>query len=54
VFVDYGDKLAAALCAAADQVVPLDPTRAGSSAGTQDEIRASILAIAAELEGANA
>jgi hypothetical protein len=52
VFVDYGDKLAAALRAAADQVVPLDPLGPGGW-DAMDEIRASILAIAAELEGAN-
>ncbi len=39
VFVDYGDKLAAALCAAADQVIEeVSPVEA-------------ILTIAAELEG---
>ena len=45
VFVDYGDKLAAALRALADQVVPANGSR------KNNEIRAEILAIAAELEG---
>jgi hypothetical protein len=44
VFVDYGDKLAAALRAAADQVVP----------GDRSLVRRCFLAIAAELEGADA
>jgi hypothetical protein len=52
VFVDYGDKLAAALCAAAYQVVPPDPLGPGRWDAT-DEIRASILAIATELSSAN-
>lgn len=47
VFVDYGDKLAAALRAAADQVVPGDGSRRAN------EIRFEFLAIAAELEGIN-
>jgi hypothetical protein len=51
VFVDYGDKLAAALRAAADQVVPLDPLGPGGW-DAMDEIRASILAIATELSSA--
>lgn len=45
VFVDYGDKLAAALRAAADQVVP------ESCFESDDAIRVALLAIAAELEG---
>ena len=45
VFVDYGDKLAAALRALADQVVPANGSR------KNNEIRAEILASAAELEG---
>jgi hypothetical protein len=53
VFVDYGDKLAAALCAAAYQVVPPDPLGPGRW-DAMDEIRAQLLAIAAELEGADA
>ena len=51
VFVDYGEKLAAALRAAADQVVPLHicgttATRAQTRLG----VRHKLLAIAAELE----
>jgi len=65
VFVDYGDKLAAAIRAAADQVVPehYDPPREGSypEAGAfvdgkcvrNEDARYQLLAIAAELEGAN-
>jgi hypothetical protein len=53
VFVDYGDKLAAALRAAAYQVVPPDPLGPGRW-DAMDEIRAQLLAIAAELEGADA
>ena len=54
VFVDYGNKLAAALRAAADQVVPLhicgtNATRAQTRLGT----RHKLLAIAAELDGTN-
>jgi hypothetical protein len=50
VFVDYGDKLAAAFRAAADQVVP--PCSALSESGTkQILIRLDLLAIASELEG---
>jgi len=45
VFVDYGDKLAVAFAALADQVVPANGSR------KNNEIRAEILAIAAELEG---
>lgn len=54
VFVDYGDKLAAALRAAAEHVVPKTTTPWNStftpiiSAG---EVRAKFLAIADELEG---
>jgi hypothetical protein len=44
VFIDYGNCLAAALRAAADQVVPL------STNTRQNDIRFSILRIAAELE----
>ena len=54
VFVDYGDKLAAALRAAADQVVPEYQTTPGGSKIWPSEpvlsIRAEILAIADELE----
>jgi hypothetical protein len=62
VFVDYGDKLAAALRAAADQVVPehfisdqsdgFDRFDAGAECRNQ-VIRDDLLAIAAELEGAS-
>ena len=58
VFVDYGDKLAAALRAAADQVVPrnsvneYEPLREITRSVQRLEIRAQLLAIAAELEGA--
>ena len=45
VFTDYGDALAAALRALVDQVAPF------STNLRQSTIRASILAIAAELEG---
>ena len=58
VFVDYGEKLAAALRAAADQVVPAGAlhlasrgTRHWHRAIRDSEIRLSLLAIAAELEG---
>ena len=66
VFVDYGDKLAAALRAAADQVVPLEqylqrrgmrPAGTGALSpdeGAQDQraaTRRQLLAIATELEG---
>ncbi len=58
--VDYDVKIAAALRAAADQVAPDDykcftgnlEWDAGMEART-DEIRENLLAIAAELEGAN-
>jgi hypothetical protein len=49
---DLVPALAAALCAAADQVVPLDPLGPGGW-DAMDEIRANLLDIAAELEGAN-
>ena len=59
VFVDYGEKLAAALRAAADQVVPpaleeefFDRNHA-LPLQKMVEIRLSLLAIAAELEGAD-
>jgi hypothetical protein len=48
VFVDYGEKLAAALYAVADQVTPANGSR------KNNEIRAEILAIADELEGHDA
>jgi hypothetical protein len=48
VFVDYGDKLAAAFRAAADQVLPVD-----RRSRRQCNIRAEFLAIAAELEGSD-
>ena len=54
VFVDYGDKLAAALRAAADQVVPEfahDDDDIYSE--TIQDVRYKLLAIAAELEGGN-
>jgi hypothetical protein len=62
VFVDYGDKLAAALKAAADQVVPEEPEPDQAAMSFSDwnlktegwdarkNIRAELLAIAAELE----
>ena len=54
VFVDYGDKLAAALRAAADQVVPEFWHEEGDIyAETKHDVRADLLAIADELEGAN-
>ena len=51
VFVDYGDKLAAAFRAAADQNPPYDLTTGEYDEGW-GEAMAAILAIAAELEGA--
>jgi len=45
IFEDYGDALAAALEAAADQVTPANSSR------RNNEIRAGLLAIAAELRG---
>lgn len=54
VFVDYGDKLAAALRVAADQVVPVPRLPYDSCCDVSaSAIRAELLAIAAELEGAN-
>ena len=56
VFVDYGDKLAAALRAAADQVAPSDldePRNYLPMAIECQRIRAELLAIATELDGAN-
>jgi len=57
VFVDYGDCLAAALRAAADQVVPkklmfnyLDDYELGVRVA-REEARVELLAIATELEG---
>jgi hypothetical protein len=55
VFVDYGDKLAAALRAAADRVVPehANPVGDEHDDARHDQwmrIRATLLAIAAELE----
>ena len=52
VFVDYGDKLAAALRAAADQVVPARPVLDSCCEHFEQAIRHKLLAIAAELEGA--
>lgn len=53
VFVDYGDKLATALRAAADQVVPVPRLPYDSCCDVYAAaIRADLLAIAAELEGA--
>lgn len=56
VFEDYGDALAAALRAAADQVVPDEPDYMRAAVASQDWwaqhdlIRSELLAIAAELE----
>jgi hypothetical protein len=51
VFVDYGDKLAAALRAAADQVVPVPRLPYDSCCDVSaSAIRAALLTIAAELE----
>ncbi len=50
VFVDYGDKLAAALRAAADCLWVDKPDGAN---GVYEAHRAQLLAIAAELEGGN-
>jgi len=58
VFVDYGEKLAAALEAAADQVVPegclarflSDSDWQDGFTDANERIRAELLAIAAELE----
>ena len=57
VFVDYGEKLAAALQAAADQVVPDAPDPAAimgpvfvAEVKKQLKIRSALLAIAAELK----
>ena len=51
--VDYGIKMAAALRAAADQVVPeLWHEEGDIYAETKHDVRADLLAIAAELEGA--
>ncbi len=54
--VDYGVKIAAALRAAADQVVPEVTTPWNSTLTpivSVGEIRAKLLSIATELEGAN-
>jgi hypothetical protein len=55
VFVDFGDKLAAALNAAVDQAIPLTPSPWNTTSLvpvlTADESRKRFLAIAAELEG---
>ena len=53
------DAMAAALVAAADQVVPEEPLHGGNQRwiyerDTREESRKKFLAIAAELEGANA
>jgi hypothetical protein len=62
VFEDYGDALAAALRAAADQVVPDEPhpelsqfwdDEADREWQNNQQIRRRILAIAAELDGTN-
>ena len=58
VFVDYGDKLAAALRAAADHVVPLSYEDLWTDGRMlqyekRDPVREKLLAIAAELEGGN-
>jgi hypothetical protein len=49
VFVDYGDCLAAALQAAADQVVPQGGPFLMTA--SEDRVRHQLLAIAAELKG---
>ena len=56
VFVDYGEKLAAALRAAADQVVPEEPLHGGDQRwmferDARQACRKKLLAIAAELNG---
>jgi hypothetical protein len=56
VFIDYGDKLAAALRAAADQVVPGEFRRHSVPKDVwleRCDIRRQLRAIAAELDGAN-
>ena len=50
VFDDYGDALAAALRAAADQVVPPDPCGNDCCITQCEQIRSQFLAIAAELD----
>lgn len=50
VFVDYGDKLAAALGAAVDQVVPGWPCGNDCCITTCEQIRADFLAIADEFK----
>jgi len=50
VFEDYGDALGAALRALADQVVPPDPCGDDCCILQCEQIRAELLAIAAELE----
>ena len=51
VFEDYGDALAAALRAAADQVLPLYACSLGSTRGTTRlGVRQKLIAIATELE----
>ena len=57
-FVDYGEKLAAALRAAAEQVVPEEQLYGGDQRwalerDARQTCRAALLAIAAELEGAD-
>lgn len=51
VFEDYGDALAAAFRAVADQVVPEGPCGDDCCITQCEQIRADFLAIAAELEG---
>jgi hypothetical protein len=56
VFVDYGDKLASAIRAAADQVVPGEFRRHSVPKDVwleRCDIRRQLCAIAAELDGAN-
>ena len=58
VFVDYGEKLAAALRAVADQVAPqtnysMDSPWCVGFADRDAQLRRDLLAIAAELEGAD-
>ena len=50
VFEDYGDAIAAALRAAADQVAPPDPCGNDCCITQCEQIRQDVLAIAAELE----
>lgn len=53
VFVDYGDKLAAALRAAINQIVHSDPLGNDCCIDQALGVRADFLALAAELENIN-